>query len=147
MNKVQAGEFAGKYDMPVHNQELDARLNSKRTLPQSYANKDVIAAKERADAEAEKAKLHAKALLATQKGQVIKRVDWQNSSLNELVKNFATAIDYNVIYVSKGKDLNVNFKAENESWENTVSRLTKEVNAIALITVDDNVKSIFLNYN
>lgn len=140
LNKVQANEYVGKYDMPVHNQELDARIGSKRTLPQAYANKDEIIAK----AKAEQA---ARDLLAQKKSQIIKKIDWQNSSLNELVKNFAAALDYNVVYVTKNKDVNVNYKVQNESLESALNRLGNEVKPIALITVDDKIKTVFLNYN
>ena len=140
LNKVRANEYVGKYDMPVHNQEVDARIGSKNTLPQSYANKDEIIAKALAEQKE-------RDLLAAKKSQVIKKIDWQNSSLNDLVKNFSSALDYNVVYVSKTKDLNVNYKVENETLESALNRLANEVKPIALLTIDDANKTIFLNYN
>lgn len=140
LNKVQANEYVGKYDMPVHNQELDARIGSKKTLPQAYAQKDEIIAKALADQAI-------KDSLNTKKSQIIKKIDWQYSSLNDLVKNFASALDYSVVYVSKGKDVKVNYKVENETLDSALNRLTNEIKPIALLTVDDASKTVFLNYN
>jgi len=46
LEKIRERKYVGSYNMVVHNNELDARKNSSRTLPEIYAKIDEIKAKQ-----------------------------------------------------------------------------------------------------
>lgn len=123
LNKINQNSYVGTYKLVTHNNELDARKGSSRTVPQQVSNN------------------------TTNTNETIKKIDWEQSSLNELVKGFGTAAGYKVVLVSGNTDKMVTFHVENENIFNALNRLKAQVATVALITVVAQEKTIYLNYN
>jgi hypothetical protein len=132
LNKINENRYVGKYKMVTHNNELDARKGSSRTVPPEQKEVTVV---------------QAKAPEAVKTGDTIKKIDWKHSSLNDLVKGFASAAGYKLVLVSNSADRNVTFSVENENIFSALNRLKTQVMPFALITVVDKEKTIYLNYN
>lgn len=132
LNKINENRYVGKYKMLTHNQELDARKGSSRTVPPEPKEVPVAQVKPTSEVKS---------------GDVIKKIDWKHSSLNELVSGFGKAAGYKVVQVSKNTDRNVTFYVENENIFSALNRLKTQVMPFALITVVDKEKTIYLNYN
>jgi len=139
LSKVNGQKYVGSYKLVTHNNDLDARKGSSRTLPPQVEEKKVAPPVE-APPPVVKEK-------SADNSKIIKKIDWKNSSLNDLVKGFGSAIDYKVVLVSKEKDKNVSFSVENEPVLSALDRLKTQVRGFALITVEDKSKTIYLNYN
>ena len=130
LNKINENRYAGTYNVVKHNNELEARKNSSNTVPQAYSRTPI--------------EIKTTAVSTASK---IKKIDWKDSSLNELVKGFGEAAGYKVILVAGSKDKNVSFYVENENVFSALNRLKVQVSSFALITVVDSSKTIYLNYN
>ena len=133
LNKINENRYAGKYKLLIHNNELDARKGSNRTVPSEQKQTTIVQAK----AAQEPVRL----------GVTVKKIDWKNSSLNDLVKGFGAAAGYKVVLISNTADRNINFYVENENVFSALNRLKIQVMPFALVTVVDKEKTIYLNYN
>lgn len=133
LNKINENRYAGKYSALTHNNELDARKGSNRTLPPEQKQSPIVQAKAAQE--------------PVQTGDTIKKIDWKHSSLNDLLKGFGSAAGYKVVLISKKADKNINFYVENENIFSALNRLKIQVMPFALITVVDKEKTIYLNYN
>ena len=133
LNKINENRYAGKYKAVTHNNELDARKGSNRTLPPEQKQSPIVQAKSAQE--------------SVQTDDKIKKIDWKHSSLNDLVKGFGSAAGYKVVLISKKADKNINFYVENENIFSALNRLKIQVMPFALITVVDKEKTIYLNYN
>lgn len=136
LNKINSGKYVGTFSMVTHNNQMDARKGSSKTIPQSYSNdtkKSESLKEEVSSTPAVKDK--------------IKKIDWKNGSLNDLVKSFGVATGYQVILVNDKKDKNINFNVENENVFTALTRLKNQVSSFALLTVVEKNKVIYLNYN
>lgn len=135
LNNLNAGKKVGSFTTVVHNNELDARKNSNNTIPKSYG----VATQSVQATSSPDPVLNAQ--------DKIKKIDWKNGSLNDLVKNFAVATNYKLILVAPNKDKVVSFHVENETVANALNRLKTQISSFALLTVVDKEKTIYLNYN
>lgn len=84
-----------QYNMVTHNQNLDARKNSVRTLPQEYSKMAEGVAKDERDYIPE-------VLL-----QEVNKIEWKNNSANQLGRTIADAMGYEFV-TSKKKDKTIN---------------------------------------
>ena len=129
LNRIKENRYAGSYKVVEHNNNVDARKGSSNTIPQAYAKEPLVNVSPVANP------------------NNIKKIDWKNSSLNELVQGFGKAAGYQVILVAGSKDKNITFSVENENIFSALNRLKDYVKPFALITVVEKNKIIYLNYN
>ena len=142
LDTINKKRFAGKYQMLVHNNNLDARAGSSRTVPESYNKASTsngyqvlvndnnnIAPKES----------------SVRQGKIIKNLDWKDSSLNDLINGFSSATNYEVV-INNSKSKNVSFSASQEDSFSALNRLANEVSSFATIQVVDREKKIYLTY-
>lgn len=125
LNRVQNGGKVGNFAIVQHNNNLDARVGSNNTIPQAYAKINEPVKKE----------------------PIVKRIQWDNNSLNKLVGNFATAMGYQVV-IKPGSvaDKNVNFLAEKLTLGQSLDLLKTQVKDVANIVVIDKNKTINVFY-
>jgi hypothetical protein len=121
LNQIQAKKNLGSYQLVEHNNNLDARKGSSRTLPQAYAVTEV---NKEIGAMPSDPKLQLK----------LKKIDWEDNSANELGKQFAHSLGYNFV-VSGNKDMNVTLSIENETLESAINKfkVALQPNATVLI--------------
>lgn len=125
LNKVQSGGNIGNFAIVQHNNNLDARVGSANTIPQAYAKINEPVKKE----------------------PIVKRIQWDNNSLNKLVGNFAKAMGYEVVIKpSSIADKNINFLAEQLTLAQSLDLLKKQVKDVAEIVVIDKNKTINVFY-
>lgn len=79
--------------------------------------------------------------------QNVKKIDWQNNSLNTLSKNLASALGYELV-IKEGtvKDQNVTFTVENKTLLEVIEQLKTETSSIADIVVLDENKTFNIFY-
>lgn len=129
LNRVQLGQNPGLFSIVEHNNQLDARKNSSRTIPEAYAKKEV------------------QPTAMPSNTANIKRILWENNSLNELSNGFAKALGYELVIKSGAiKDININFLAQNMSLVDAIEKLKVEVKPFAEIIVVPNNKTINILY-
>jgi hypothetical protein len=109
LNQVQAKKNLGPYHMVEHNNGLDARKGSSRTLPQAYAVTD--------DSSKEIGGMPNDPKLQLK----LKRIDWEDNSANMLGKEFAKTLGYSFV-VNGDRDLNISLKIENETLESAINK-------------------------
>lgn len=125
LQKVQSGGKIGNFAIIQHNNNLDARVGSSNTIPQAYAKIN----------EPEK------------KEPVIRKIQWNNNSLNKLVANYANAMGYQVV-IKPGTvaDKNVDFLAENITLKQSLFLLKETMKGVADIVVIEKNKTINVFY-
>lgn len=109
LNQVQTKKNLGPYHMVEHNNGLDARKGSSRTLPQAYAVTEDTS--KEIGGMPNDPKLQLK----------LKRIDWEDNSANLLGKEFAKTLGYSFV-VNGNKDLNISLKIENETLESAINK-------------------------
>ena len=137
LNKINSGKYVGTFSMVTHNNEMDARKGSSKTVPKAYAYNETPKSQS----------LKEDNLSTPAVKDKIKKIDWKDGSLNDLVRSFGVATGYQVVLVNDKKDKNINFKVENENIFVALARLKNEVSSFALLTVVEKTKVIYLNYN
>lgn len=125
LQKIQSGGKIGNFAIVQHNNNLDARINSKNTIPEAYAKINEPVKTE----------------------PIVKKIQWDNNSLNRLVGNFANAMGYQVV-IKPGlvADKNVTFLAEKLTLTQSLDLLKTQVNDIAKIVVIEKNKTINVFY-
>lgn len=125
LQKVQNGGKIGNFAIIQHNNNLDARVGSNNTIPQAYAKIN----------EPEK------------KEPIIRKIQWNNNSLNKLVANYANAMGYQVV-IKPGAlaDKNIEFLAENITLKQSLSLLQEKMKGVADIVIIDKNKTINVFY-
>lgn len=144
LNKIQNKEKVGTYKVVTHNNDLDARVGSSRTIPQYYAAKET----------AEQVKVNKAAVVETKKTVEtdllkvkINSIDWKNDSLNKLAEKFAGAINYKLIITENNyKDVNTSFKANKITVEEAILKFKNENSAFATVELNKTNKSLNIIY-
>lgn len=162
--KLNEGAKLSPNKVVVHNTNVDARLNSKMTIPQSYSKAGVkveedrnwTALKDPSRVDLlEHIKVQPEPQLPPPPPDPLKtrvgKIQWDNNSLNKLVSNIGKALNKNGNYqliVKRGKvsDLFITFKAENATLEEVILSLKKEMENFAEITLDKENKILSLVY-
>lgn len=126
LERVEKGGHIGKYSIVEHNNKVDARKGSDRTLPRAYSKEEVASAVTKA--------------VSSPAAKKVKRIEWSNNSLNELANNFAKALGYTlVVKESVYIDRNVNFLAENVTLKEALEKLRQQVApSVEIIVVEQN---------
>jgi hypothetical protein len=128
LDKVQHGGKFGNYGVVQHNNNLDARVGSSKTIPQAYAHPEV--------------KLDT--VVAQNK---VKKIEWKDNSLNALLGNFSKALGYQlVIKTGQLSDKNINFSAENITLNQALNKLGQEIAPFAHLMVIDSNKTVNVIY-
>lgn len=122
LNQVQAKKNLGSYKMVEHNNGLDARKGSSRTIPQAYSkneslDKEIVAMPN-------DPKLQLK----------LKRIEWEDNSANLLGKEFAKTLGYNFV-VNGDKDVNISLKIENETLESAINKFKAALQPNATVLI------------
>lgn len=125
LQKVQTGGKVGNFAIVQHNNNLDARVGSSNTIPEAYAKINEPVKKE----------------------PVVKKIQWDNNSLNKLLGNFANAMGYQVV-IKPGSvaDKNISFLAEKVTLTQSLDLLKTQVKDIANIVVIEKNKTINVFY-
>ncbi len=143
LNKVKSQEHVGAFEMVKHNNDLDARLNSDRTIPKAY--NEVIAKQNKETKEVtrqdkqEVGKVEEiKDIVQSPMSKKIKALDWENNSFKELNKMFAQALGYDFIDNKNIKDFNVSLKASNITLSDALEELKKKTEKVNIIVSEKN---------
>ena len=136
LNKLEKnnGSINTGYQVVQHNNNLDARKGSERTIPRAYAF-----------AEQYRAKMEEKKKVDSTMQRRIKNIDWKNNSANELGKNFATLLGYKLI-VNKPTDQKVNYIATDITVGEAIEKFKVLMLPIATIDLDSESKVLLINY-
>ena len=146
LQKIQSGQKVGSYSVVQHNNNLDARRGSNNTVPKAYAfppAKNTVTSttvKEDSPKVMEANSTVSSVDIARVKLQKIKKIEWENNSLNKLSGDLAKAMGYTLV-VKEGqvKDKTIDFTAENMTLADVITKL-KNQNAsfVDIIVYDEN---------
>lgn len=155
LNKVNAQKYVGTYEMVEHNNGLDARKGSNKTLPQSFANKkDVVESqpapqgKNVANVVNVNSSTVANNVVKVEDNklnQKVKKIDWSNESANELGKLFAKTLGYEFV-LAGNKDVNISVSIENETIESAITKYKNALSKVATVVVIDKNKTFNVIY-
>lgn len=122
-----------EYSMVTHNQNLEARKNSVRTLPQEYSKMKDNVAKDERDYVPE-------VLL-----QEVNKIEWRNNSANALGRTIADAMGYEFV-TNKKKDINVNVVVSGGTIDSVLKEFAKSLEPNATILVMPENKTFNILY-
>ena len=122
-----------EYNMVTHNQNLEARKNSVRTIPQQYSQMKETVAKDERDYIPE-------VLL-----QEVNKIEWRNNSANALGRTIADAMGYEFV-TNKKKDINVNVVVNGGTIDNVLKEFAKSLEPNATILVMPENKTFNIIY-
>jgi len=156
LNKVNAQKYVGTYEMVEHNNGLDARKGSNKTLPQSFANKkDVVVESQPAPQGKNVANVvnvnnstvanNVVKVEDNKLNQKVKKIDWSNESANELGKLFAKTLGYEFV-LAGNKDVNISVSIENETIESAITKYKNALSKVATVVVIDKNKTFNVIY-
>jgi hypothetical protein len=133
LTQVQTKKNLGAYQMVEHNNGLDARKGSSRTIPQAYAVTPDTS--KLINAMPNDPKLQLK----------LKRIDWEDNSANLLGKEFAKTLGYNFV-VNGDKDVNISLKIENETLESALNKFKAALQPNATVLVVEKNQTLNIIY-
>ncbi len=136
LSKVKSNEHIGTFEMVKHNNDLDARLASDKTIPKAY--KDVVLQKIEPVQVTETKVTEIKDVQESPINKKLKVLDWENNSIKELLNMFSTALGYEFIDNKNIKDFNVSLKASNITLGNALEELKKKTEKVNIIVSDKN---------
>jgi hypothetical protein len=156
LNKVNAQKYVGTYEMVEHNNGLDARKGSSKTLPQSYANKKdavveaqpVPQGKNVANVVNVNSTTVATNVVKVEENKInqkVKKIDWSNESANELGKLFAKTLGYEFV-LAGNKDVNISVSIENETIESAIAKYKTALSKVATVVIIDKNKTFNVIY-
>ena len=156
LNKVNAQKYVGTYEMVEHNNGLDARKGSNKTLPQSFANKkDVVVESQPAPQGKNVANVvnvnnstvanNVVKVEDNKLNQKVKKIDWSNESANELGRLFAKTLGYEFV-LAGNKDVNISVSIENETIESAITKYKNALSKVATVVVIDKNKTFNVIY-
>lgn len=122
-----------EYSMVTHNQNLEARKNSVRTLPQQYSKMKDTVAKDERDYVPE-------VLL-----QEVNKIEWRNNSANALGRTIADAMGYEFV-TNKKRDINVNVVVNGGTIDSVLKEFAKSLEPNATILVMPENKTFNILY-
>lgn len=122
LNQIHSQKNLGAYQVVEHNNGLDARKGSSRTLPQAYAVTQGI--DKEIGAMPNNPRLQLK----------LKKIDWEDNSANELGKQFAKSLGYSFV-VNGDKDMNISLKIENETLESAINKFQAALKPNATVLI------------
>jgi hypothetical protein len=141
LHKVKSQEHVGAFEMVKHNNDLDARLDSDKTIPKAY--KDVVAKQQAEIANNETKEVsksdnieEIKDVAENLMNRKLKALDWENNSFKELVKMFAQALGYEFIDNKNIKDFNITLKASNITIANALQELKKKSEKVNIVVAE-----------
>ncbi len=140
--KIKEKKFIGTYEMVQHNNDLDARKNSDRTLPKAYAfEQDQSQIKEVTTVTQDTKEVSAF-------DQKLKVLDWDNNSANDLGEMFAKSLGYSFKSVasSNNSDVNVSFKVRNVTISQALEEFKKSLGKKADLIVSEKTKTLMIQY-
>lgn len=173
LERIHSGKHVGTYNVVEHNNNLDARKGSAYTVPYDYANNtyDIpgkgdgrftvvngkgsmnqntynnkgteVLAVTTVSNELKQIELPANNVT----NQKVKRINWQNNSLNVLAENLAKALGYELV-IKKGsiEDKNITFIAEDNTLLEVVNNLIDSTSSFADIVVISENKTFNVFY-
>lgn len=159
LSKVRSGQYAGKFEMVTHNNELDARKGARTTIPAAYNqvnSKPVV--EESVSVVADGNKVVVKETVKDAKRTVkidescnpklqekVKLIVWNNDSANKLGKNFADALGYSFV-VSGDSDTNVSIRVENDTIQTAINSYKEQLKGKAEVVIIDKNKTFNIIY-
>lgn len=145
LTKLQEKKFIGAYEMVKHNNDLDARKNSNKTLPLEYAfdSNDIKDVKSEVN-NVQTQKIQPESVFAKK----LKVLEWDNNSANELGKLFAKSLGYELKVVSSknNKDMNVTLKVKNVTLYEALEEFNHLLGQQADLLISQNSKTITIKY-
>lgn len=131
--KYKMDKGTNDYNMVTHNQNLEARKNSVRTLPQAYSKMREDVAKEERDYIPE-------VLL-----QEVNKIEWKNNSANSLGRTIADAMGYDFV-TNKKRDMNINMAVKGGTIDSVLKEFAKALEPNATILVMPENKTFNIIY-
>lgn len=122
-----------EYNMVTHNQNLEARKDSIRTIPQEYAKMKEGVAKDERDYLPE-------VLL-----QEVNKIEWKNNSANQLGRTVADALGYEFV-TNKKKDKTVNVVVNGGTIDSVLKEFSNALAPEATILVMPENKTFNIIY-
>jgi hypothetical protein len=131
--RYKMGIGTQEYNVVTHNNNMEARKGSSRTLPQAYAkSKDVVRNEERD-------------YMIEELAIPVNKIEWINNSANSLGMEIAKNLGYQFV-VNKDKDLMVNVVVSNSNLDGVVKALEKELGANASVLIMPENKTFNIIY-
>ena len=132
LNKIKRQEQVGAFEMVKHNNDLDARLYSDKTIPKAY---NTIKVKEQVSETTKEIKevKEVKEVKENLFDKKLKVVDWENNSFKELIKMFSSSIGYEFIDNENIKDFNVTLKVSNIKISDALIELQKKSEKVNIV--------------
>lgn len=157
LETLKKGQEITSYNLVTHNNNVDAREGSINTVPLQYGQQNVPIAQGVIEAELEKQTLvEEQVKLQTQiqsstgaMNQKVKRIVWNNDSLNNLAKNLAKSIGYDFVTKAseKGKaDEKIDYMVENVTVKEAIAELIKKAEPVADVLVFEENKTVNVLY-
>ncbi len=146
LSKIKEKKFVGTYEMVQHNNDLDARKNSDRTLPKAYAfEEDKSQIKEVTTVAKTQGQEQGQVSVFDQK---LKLLEWNNNSANELGEMFAKSLGYNFKSVasSNNSDVSVSMKVRNVTISQALEEFKKSLGKKADVIVSEKAKTLTIQY-
>lgn len=138
LDRVSSGKYAGKYEVVQHNNGLDARVGSSRTLPKAYAQKDNPKVT---------ASPTATSTSSAIENKIVKKIDWKSSSANELGKSLAKAMGYEfALKTGEIKDRNIDFTVNQEPLHSVLDKFKNTMSPFAEVVVIKDNKTFNIIY-
>lgn len=145
LDRVSTGKYAGKYEVVQHNNGLDARVGSSRTLPKAYAQKD--APKVTATASTTVTSTTVTSTASAIENKIVKKIDWKSSSANELGKSLAKAMGYEfALKTGELKDRNIDFTVNQEPLHSVLDKFKNTMSPFAEVVVIKDNKTFNIIY-
>lgn len=142
LNKIKEGKFIGEYEMVEHNNQMDARKGSEKTVPQAYAFKEEIKAQEEKNKLVMAERERVLAVLNTR----VKNIEWKDNSANELAKHFAITLGYDLAVTPHMKDRKITFTAQDVTVLEAIQKFQQTMLPYADIFVIDQNKTFNVVY-
>lgn len=159
LKAVNSGQKITSYNLVTHNNNVDARVGSTNTLPIQYGQQDVPVPVPDVKVVEKKVVVTEDVKVSTTKTEVsdtktimnqkVKRIIWNNDSLNTLAKNLAKSIGFE--FVSKASptgisDANVNYHIENVTVREAIKELAEKAAPYADVLVVEGNKTVNVLY-
>lgn len=170
LERIHSGKHVGSYSVVEHNNNLDARKGSDYTVPYDYAHGTydipgkadkrftVVDAKQVEKKTTNQTEVMSVTVVSDElkkielpennvTNQKVKKIDWQNNSLNILAGNLAKALGYELV-IQKGsiEDKNITFVVEDKTLLDVINILIEKTSNFADIVVISENKTFNVFY-
>lgn len=143
--RVNSGQKISNYEVVEHNNKVDARIGSNKTIPYAYAFQEEIKIKEQQNLQKQQELALEREKMMKTLNTKVKAIDWKNNSANQLAKQFADAMGYELV-VDGSKDQNIVFNVKDVTLIQAINEYQKLMAPIAEVVIVDQNKTFNIFY-